>query len=178
MELARTEQGRGALGHFPTRRYCRQRAQTSVPNVRLPFPYLSKPLSGGYSPSHRWIQMNSLYLEKVSSPTTNWATSRQTHMQETGGEWPTGQLTQRGTETTVKLPPPPVSSLMGEVMHREFQGSLLPSEWWPCPGGALPQLDQFCLGLQNYSLPDKISPWENDLTGNFHLSWTAGSKSA
>lgn len=106
MELARTEQGRGALGHFPTRRYCRQRAQTSVPNVRLPFPYLSKPLSGGYSPSHRWIQMNSLYLEKVSSPTTNWATSRQTHMQETGGEWPTGQLTQRGTETTVKLPPP------------------------------------------------------------------------
>lgn len=109
MELAGTEQGRGALGHFPTRRYCRQRAQTSVPNVRLPFPYLSKPLSGGYSPSHRWIQMNFLYLEKVSSPTTNWATSRQTHMQETGGEWPTGQLTQRGTETTVKLPPPPTS---------------------------------------------------------------------
>lgn len=106
MELAGTEQGRGALGHFPTRRYCRQRAQTSVPNVRLPFPYLSKPLSGGYSPSHRWIQMNFLYLEKVSSPTTNWATSRQTNMQETGGEWPTGQLTQRGTETTVKLPPP------------------------------------------------------------------------
>lgn len=65
------------LGLFPTRRYCRQRAQASVSNGRLPFPYLSKPLSGVDSPSHQWIQMNTLYLKKVLSPTTNWASSMQ-----------------------------------------------------------------------------------------------------
>lgn len=65
------------LGLFPTRHYCRQRAQASVSNGRLPFPYLSKPLSGVYSPSHQRIQMNTLYLKKVLSPTTNCVTSMQ-----------------------------------------------------------------------------------------------------
>ena len=59
-------------------------AQASV-LMSDPLPYLSEPPSEACRPSHQWSPMDTLSLEKVFSPTTNRATSRRTHVQETGG---------------------------------------------------------------------------------------------
>lgn len=158
-----------ALGHFPTGCCWRHWAQASVSNVRLPFPYLSKLLSGAYGPSHQWKRMNTLYLAKVFSPTTNKATSIQTHMQERGGKWPTGQLTLR-----VELPSHP----FGLILHRGGYVENFRVPFFPLNGAPLHVM--LYLSLTNPAQKSrttlsqiKRSPRGNDLTGHVHLSWTA-----
>lgn len=139
LEPARTEQGRKGFGACPLWGHCSgRRAQASVANARLPFSIFYQE---HIVKDHKWTP---LYLEKVSSPTTNMVTSRPTHMQERDG-WPPGQSTQRGPDTMVRVPAHPISPIPhGQVAQKRVSGFLCPcsafTSTWPTLLPGTPEL--------------------------------------
>lgn len=139
LELARTEQREKGFGALP----CRGTVSRDG-GARLQLLYLSPHPSDSISSLTPMTTNEHLQPGKGNLTSHQQATSG---MQERGGRWPPGQPTRRGTEISwTDCPPTP-----SWVRYTE-EGAGFPS---PC--GALPQSDQSCLGLQNYSPSDKIT---------------------